>query len=165
MTSQEMVLDLLRWELERVLSLRDAVFQRAAILIGMVAVAGALLASSVPAKDTSPKEFASLGFWLFTAGLVLVGYATYLTLRCLWAKRTLLRELLGPQVLKGEVLTQSCVAQAQLVVIERLSLVVQHNQRDLIERRGLLNQGLGFMGVGVVLIGIALWYNSYMGVS
>ena len=59
-------------------------------------------------------------------------------------------------------MTQSSLAQAQAVVIERLMLVVRHNQRDLIERRALLNQGLGFMGLGVVLIGIGLWKNIYM---
>ena len=59
-------------------------------------------------------------------------------------------------------MTQSSVAQAQAVVIERLMLVVQHNQRDLIERRLRLNRGLAAMGLGVVLIGFALWYNSLM---
>ena len=162
MTNEEMVLDFLRWELEQVLTTRNAVFQRASILVGLVGVSGALLASAVPATAVSPRGFTPFGFGTFTIGLLLVAYATYLTLRCLWAKRTLLRELLGPQVLKGEVLTQPSVAQAQAIVIERLMLVVQHNQRDLIERRLRLNQGLAAMGLGALLIGFALRYNSYM---
>ena len=98
MHNQDMVLDFLRWELEQVLATRNAVFQRAAILLGLVGVPGALLASAVPATAVSPRDFTPLE-GVLTIGLMPVGYAAYLTLRCLWAKRTLLRKLLGPQVL------------------------------------------------------------------
>lgn len=108
----------------------------------------------------TPRSFGTLGFWGLTAGLVLVGYAAYLAALCIWAKKTLMRELLGPDVFKTVVLTKLSLGQAQEEVLARLMLVVEHNQRDLIERRRRLNQGLAAMDLGVTLIGNALWFNS-----
>ena len=161
MTNQEFVLDLLRWELEQILAQRDGLFQRASVLIGLVGVAGAVLGSTLLSTGEPQQRFGTLGLWGLTLVLVLIGYATFLILRCFLAKGTLLYELLGPSVLDREVLTQASIAQAQVVVIERLMLVVQYTQHDLNDRRAQLYLATAVLGLGLACIGSALWYNSY----
>ena len=157
-----MVLELLKWELERVFATRDAVFQRAAILIGILSVAGALLANVVtsdPAK--SVVRLSGFEFWGFTVGLLFVGYSAYMAVRVLMGSRTLLREVLGPPMLEQLVLPRQNPDEARREVVEMLMLVVQHNQRDLIQRRQRLNVGLASMEGGVSLNGLSLWYSLY----
>jgi hypothetical protein len=156
MTTARLVLEFLKWEYERVADGRAATLQVSAVLVGLIGVAAVLLATVVVADN--PPRLTSVWFTVFTAGIVLLGYGGYLVLRSLTAKRTLVRELLGPAALQQDGIPAQTLAVAEDWVARNLMLVVSHNQRDLIERRRLLNRGMWSFALAILLIGLALWY-------
>jgi hypothetical protein len=101
-------------------------------------------------------EFSHLRFIIFLLGVLILAYAGYLSLKAMWGKKTSVRESLGTQILKYEILHLD-KADAESELIDKYSYLVDQNQVDLISRRNLMNGAMASMAIAYFLIGISLW--------
>ena len=156
-----LTLEILRWELDRAFAGIHSVFQRMAIVFAAISITSAFL-PGIFISENSNIEFSNLRFIIFLLGVLILAYAGYLSLKAMWGKNTAVRESLGTQILKDEILHLD-KTDAESELIDKFSYLVDVNQVDLISRRNLMNGAMASMAIAYLLIGVSLWYSIDIG--